>query len=93
MLTSFLEDRPWFAPKSYGIGAGKPISWQGWALTALHVLLVVAVTLVLVRSHPRIYHANRALLVMIEACLLGLPAPLYAAKTRGGWKWRWGQDA
>jgi hypothetical protein len=23
----------WFAPKRFGIGAGKPISWQGWLLT------------------------------------------------------------
>ena len=30
-----MSDGPeWFAPKRFGYGAGLPISWQGWALTA-----------------------------------------------------------
>src|SRR5579884_3283512 len=30
----------WFAPRRYGYGAGLPISWQGWALTAGYLLLL-----------------------------------------------------
>jgi len=30
-----MSDGPeWFAPKRFGYGAGLPISWQGWTLTA-----------------------------------------------------------
>ena len=25
------DDKPWFAPKRFGYGAGLPIAWQGWA--------------------------------------------------------------
>jgi hypothetical protein len=84
----FFDDKPWFAPKRIGLGAGLPIAWQGWVVIALHVALVTAVTLFLVRFRPGIYHGHRAVLLLIEAVIIGLPMPLYAAKTRGGWKWR-----
>jgi hypothetical protein len=32
-------------------------------------------------------------LFLIEMGIIVLPLPVYAAKTRGGWKWRWGEDA
>jgi hypothetical protein len=47
----------------------------------------------LVRFDPGVFHGHRAVLLLIEASLIGLPMPLYAAKTLGGWKWRWGGRA
>jgi hypothetical protein len=87
------DDKPWFAPKRFGYGSGAPIAWQGWIVIALHVLLVVGVTLPLVRFRPDIYHGHGMALFLIEMGIIVLPLPVYAAKTRGGWKWRWGEDA
>ena len=42
MLTS----QPWFGPKTFGWG-WTPVSWQGWLLSALCVVVVVLCSLVL----------------------------------------------
>ena len=80
-----MSDGPeWFAPKRYGFGAGRPISWQGWALTIAFILPVVGLS-VLLRHRV--------------AALVGAIAPLAIAfavvssrTTRGGAHWRWGDD-
>ena len=77
------KDGMWFAPKRYGYGAGLPIAWQGWALLAAHIGLILGCS-VLLRDHQ----ATRPLWIVVIALL---PLPLYAARTRGGWKWRWGE--
>jgi hypothetical protein len=80
------EDNAWFAPKRYGYGAGMPIARQGWAvISAYFVAVGLAAWLVLPRS-----------IVAFVAIVLGATAALIlicALKTRGGWKWRWGEDA
>ena len=40
MLHLFLDNRPWFRPKSRGYGTGLPIAWQGWVLMAAHIALM-----------------------------------------------------
>ena len=36
-----MSDRPeWFAPKRYGLGAGLPIAWQGWAVLAVFIAII-----------------------------------------------------
>ena len=82
MFWLFHDDKPWFAPKRIGIGAGLPIAWQGWLLLAAHVALIAGVSYAL-SDRP-------TLLVPIALILAVLPFPIYAAKTRGGWRWRWG---
>ncbi|MEN9683130.1 MAG: hypothetical protein RLZZ427_881 [Pseudomonadota bacterium] len=77
-------DSAWFAPKRLGYGAGLPLVWQGWAMLVVHLLIGVAVYRTL-SAAPELQKIS-VLLVTI------LPLPLYAAKTRGGWKWRWGED-
>ena len=47
MFWLFNDSRPWFRHKTYGLGAGLPIAWQGWALLALHVALILGLTLLL----------------------------------------------
>jgi hypothetical protein len=74
------ENRYWFAPKRYGYGAGLPIAWQGWVAMVVHLALIGGLTIWL----------NEAILKLMIALMFAafLPLPLYAAKTRGGWKWR-----
>jgi len=80
-----MNDRPeWFAPKRYGYGSSLPISWQGWALTIGFILLLLPLTLAL-KDRPE------ALIAAIVP-----PAALFmlvcARTTRGGWRWRWGEE-
>jgi hypothetical protein len=78
-----MSDGPeWFAPKRYG--AGLPISWQGWALTIGFVLFatVLGVTM---GKHPL-----QLVATVIPAAILFIV--ISARTTRGGWRWRWGED-
>lgn len=76
------DDKPWFAPKRYGYGAGLPITWQGWVLFGAYGLaLLVAI---LLAEHNQF--ATLAIIVSATTLLLLIAA----RKTRGGWRWRWG---
>ena len=81
---------PWFRPKRYGYGAGLPIHWKGWALmtaTVAVLLLAVALTVVLVPGRP-----DRSVMLLVAGGVT-LPFALVARnRTRGGWRWRWGED-
>lgn len=77
------NDNAWFAPKQFGLGAGLPIAWQGWTMLAAHIGLIVA-GLPLARHSPAAFAAYAVVVGFV-------PLPVYAAKTRGGWKWRWGK--
>ena len=35
------DDKAWFAPKRYGYGAGLPVAWQGWALLAGYIAVML----------------------------------------------------
>ena len=81
-----MSDGPeWFAPKRYGYGAGLPISWQGWALT-----------LGFVADRDRRWRSGFgdrpiqliAVLVPLSVVFHGHQRPT----TRGGWRWRWGEE-
>ena len=84
MFWLFNDAKPWFRPKMFGYGAGLPIAWQGWVLVAVHLALIGGITLLL-RDRPL------ALIVATMTVAL-LPLPIYAARTEGGWHWRWGND-
>jgi hypothetical protein len=80
-----MNDGPeWFAPKRYGMGTGRPISWQGWALTIGFVLLVIGIS-VRLKDHPPQMIA--ALIAVVVVYLV-----ISARTTRGGWRWRWGGE-
>jgi hypothetical protein len=77
------EGPEWFAPKTYGYGAGLPIAWQGWALLAGFMAFVTGMAFLL---------ADRPLALMAAM----VPATLMfviivKATTRGKWRWRWGK--
>jgi uncharacterized membrane protein YphA (DoxX/SURF4 family) len=74
----------WFAPKRYGHGAGLPVSWQGWALTLGFVLLTILLAIGL-RKRP----------IQLIAVIIPLSVAfvvISARTTRGGWRWRWGEE-
>jgi hypothetical protein len=55
--------QPWFGAKRVGWGL-RPVSWQGWALTALYVALALVLGLVLAARH----------LALFEGALVALTA-------------------
>ena len=82
MIDRFTDGKPWFAAKRFGYGSGLPIAIDGWIMTVVHVALITGVALLLV-------HRPRAMAAMMVVLVI-LPLPLYACKTAGGWRWRWG---
>jgi len=80
-----MSDGPeWFAPKRYGYGAGMPISWQGWVLTLGFVLLTILLAIGL---------EKRPIQLLAAVIPLSLAFVVISARTtRGGWRWRWGQE-
>ena len=82
MLHLFFDRKPWFRAKRYGYGAGFPMAWQGWFLLAIHIALVMGLAAAL-EDRPL------AMAISIVPAAV-LPLPIYAARTEGGWRWRWG---
>lgn len=80
-----MSDGPeWFAPKRYGYGSGLPISWQGWAVTIAFVAIAILVSVAL-RDRPLQLVAT---IIPVTVILL----VICARTTRGGWRWRWGEE-
>ncbi len=75
-------DKPWFAAKRYGLGSGLPIAWQGWVVAGLFLVGLFAAALFV--SWP--------LNIFLEAIGAIAFCVVLAAKTKGGWRWRWGAD-
>ena len=74
----------WFAPKRYGYGSSLPISWQGWAIMLGFVSIAFGAAF-LFATKPLVL---AAILVPLTAALLVITA----RTTRGGWRWRWGEE-
>ena len=80
-----MNDRPeWFAPRRYGIGAGWPMAWQGWAVLATFMAIVIVAGLLL-KGHPGLQAT------ILFPALVALVV-ITARTTRGGWSWRWGAE-
>ena len=78
------DDRNWFAHKRYGYGASFPITWQGWALTIGFIALLAASSF-LIRYSLAAYLSVAAILTTVFL-FIG------SRTTRGGWRWRWGEE-
>ena len=76
------EGPEWFAPKRYGLGAGLPVSWQGWLVLLGYVAIIMVAFFLFGERNPATY----AVLIIATAMLLVITA----RTTRGGWRWRWG---
>jgi hypothetical protein len=80
-----MSDGPeWFAPKRYGYGVGLPISWQGWLLTIAFVAITIGLSGAL---HDRPIRLIAAVVPVAVTFLV-----ISARTTRGGWRWRWGDE-
>lgn len=77
------DSHEWFAPKRYGIGAGLPLSWQGWLVTILFMATVLG-TAYTFEDRPLVVLA--IILPLVVAMLV-----VAARTTRGGWRWRRGE--
>jgi hypothetical protein len=78
------ENGEWFAPKRYGYGTGLPISWEGWAILIGYVALVI-IAAALFRHHR--FQLIATLVPLTLAFIV-----ICAKTTRGGWRWRWGEE-
>jgi len=78
------EGPEWFAPKRYGYGSGLPISWQGWAITLGFIATAMFLS-VKFGDQPMMLFATFVPLIIVLAVIC-------ARTTRGGWRWRWGED-
>ena len=82
--------KSWFRPKRYGYGAGLPVSWQGWAVLAVYVGALV----ILYWFAQRYFAQPQRVMIQAVGVLIATAALVLicAAKTEGGWRWRWGDD-
>ena len=74
----------WFAPKRYGYGSGMPISWQGWAITIGFIALAIPLSVRFADQPLKLAAALGPLIIVLMV--------ICAKTTRGGWRWRWGND-
>jgi hypothetical protein len=83
--------RYWFKPHRYGFGA-TPIAWQGWALAAvdLMIVLVAVVGLVLAGRDADFSAQAPWLLLILAATVVSVVISWW--KTDGSWRWRWGKN-
>ena len=79
--------KAWFAPKRYGYGTGLPISWQGWLVFVLYLVImgVAPLVIVLLPNPFVIVPSMLAVIVIATAAFFWV----CAKKTEGGWCWRW----
>ena len=75
----------WFDRKRHGIGAGPPIAWQGWVATIAYVGIVTSSGFLVAERSPRAFGS-----IVVTATAIFLV--IAARTTRGGWRWRWGDE-
>jgi hypothetical protein len=79
-----MSDGPeWFVPKRYGYGA-TPITWQGWALTIGFVAIAILLSVKFARRPFELFAVLAPVLIVFTM--------ICARTTRGGWRWRWGDE-
>jgi len=82
-------ERPWFAAKRYGYGAGRPITWEGRAtiMASIGIISLTNLFVMWAKSVPIM-----VLSVFVDlATVIGL-LWICSVKTEGGWKWRWSDE-
>ena len=73
-------------PSVTDIGAGTPITWQGWAVLGVFIAAITVAGFTLLPEHWGFY--IWAIVVATAAITI-----IAARTTKGGWRWRWGEDA
>ncbi len=73
----------WFPAKKYGFGWGLPITWQGWVVFALYLLIILGASLFL----PTTSVIYSLVITVATAILIWI-----TVKTGEPSKWRWGNS-
>ena len=64
-----ITKHPWFGPKRIGWG-WRPVSWQGWAITAGSVAVVVVATMAFGDTPMTVYIAVGSIVALVLVCSL-----------------------
>lgn len=80
------NDGYWFRARKYGYGSGLPLRWQGWAVLIGYMLIVTAAAGLLA---PRTIVGFLLVIGVSTAFLF----TICRSRTRGGWRWRWGDES
>lgn len=86
MLHLLMGKDPWFRARRYGLGAGLPSKWQGWALLASYAGVLGGIGLMAKAADDFTRAFAFALFLAVTAIFLSI----LHKRTEGGWKWRWG---
>ncbi len=79
----------WFKAKTYGWG-WTPATWQGWAVIAVYVAVLVAI---LRRLEGRVFSARETLLEVTLPIIVITVALIAVSAWKGeSPRWRWGKD-
>jgi hypothetical protein len=83
--------KPWFAARRYGYGSGLPIAWQGWMVFIAYIVVCIGGA----SAVPLLLH-NTVLSLLAPLAIICVATIAFgvvcATKTKGGWRWRWGED-
>ncbi|MFT8953811.1 MAG: hypothetical protein ABF979_16300 [Gluconobacter sp.] len=79
-------ERPWFAAKRNGYGAGRAITWEGRVtiLVSIGAILLSNMVMMWAQSIPVFIISLIVDFVSVTGLLW-----ICSVKTEGGWKWRW----
>ena len=88
MLHLFSDDKPWFAEKRFGYGAGLPIAWQGWVLILSYIAAVIGLGVLAEQARGWALAGIVGLILLLTVLLVVIAQ----VRTRRGWRWRWGKD-
>lgn len=74
----------WFPAKRYGWGWGFPITWQGWVVLLVYLVLLFLGTNEFLRTQNMMFFAYLALITvgLVVVCYQKGETP----------RWRWGKD-
>ncbi len=84
------SNKYWFKPKDYGYGA-QPCSWEGWLLTLVFAVGVVAAAFLSGLDDPNIESKDLYRFFFYEALVIILFIVIAKRKTKERWGWRWGK--
>ena len=84
MSEAYKNKKIWFPAKRYGWGWGLPCAWQGWAVVATWLLLLISGAVTLMPMHPVAFAVALGVLLalLITICFWKGETP----------RWRWGND-
>jgi FtsH-binding integral membrane protein len=73
----------WFSAKTYGIGWGLPVSWQGWAVLIVYLVVVIVAAVRVSDSKDLVWFFPLILLMSLLLILI-------CWRKGASFRWRWG---